>query len=229
MKKLMGIGAGLAAIAAIYVGQTLAQQGGPAPAQAPAQTRVAFINVSKVFLDWEKFKVVKKQMEDLVKPELDKREEYMKNITGWKEAMQKDPECRPGDPKFNAKKVESYEYWIKKTTRDLEDLAQKFEKTIAPQTDQQNVQLYKEVYDAAKQTGDRYGFQVVMGYMEPSQTDVYGIMNIKRKVQGMQMGCVTALYVAPGLDITAAVIEDLNRNQRPGAAAPVTPVSQPKK
>jgi hypothetical protein len=64
-------------------------------------------------------------------------------------------------------------------------------------------------------------FQVVLAYVEPTTKDPFEIMNIMRKVQGMDMGGgLTSLYSAQGIDITLPVLEGLNAWHRSGQPLP---------
>ena len=98
-------------------------------------------------------------------------------------------------------------------------------------SEHQNVQLYKELYDAANKVGGDLKFTLVMAYVEPTQGDPFNLVNIMRKIQGMDMGgSVTALYVAPGLDLSSAILDHLNQTYVAGGGVvvPATPVSQSK-
>ena len=210
----------VAAVTLAYVGSRLAAQQGPAPVQAPAVTRVALINVAKVFQEYEKAKFYKKEIEATVEPKRLLREKLAKEIIAWKTTM--------SDPKFNPAEKERYERGIVNNQRQMEDLDREMRQLLSQKNEQQYLQLYKDLSDAVQRYAAANNFQVVLAYIEPTQGDPFSIMNIMRKVQGMDMGgTVTNMYAAGGLDISTAVVDLMNQNFRAavGTNPGVTPAS----
>jgi outer membrane protein len=232
VKRIMIVVVGAMTAAAIYGGSQLGAQGpAQAPAQPAAEMRVGFINVARVFHEYEKAKFFKSELEKIIEPKKQLRDKLVKEITAWKKDMAEKPELKPGGPKFDAKLYERYEKGVLGNQRQLEDLEKELRQTVGERSEQQNVQLYKELYAAAQRVAGDYKFHLVMAYVEPTQGDPFNLVNIMRKVQGMDMGgSVTALYIAPGLELSSTVIEYLNRDYRAagGVIVPATPVSQPK-
>ena len=65
---------------------------------APAQMRVAIVNVGLVFTKYEKAKAYKTQMEKMVEPYKQEAEKLKKDMLSWAEYMK--------SPKFNPKERE---------------------------------------------------------------------------------------------------------------------------
>ncbi len=236
MKKFAVIPAVLASAAAVFVGARLGAQPvtgqppadtrlvGTGPGQAQPQTRVAFVNVARVFHDYDKAKFYKTQTEKAIEPKRLSREKLAKEIVLWKQSMT--------DPKFDPKNKDWYNKAIVKNQRDIEDLDREMRHLLNQENEQQFVQLYKELNDAVRHYAQAHNFQVVLAHVEPIQGDPFNIINIVRKLQGMEMGgTVTALHVTGGLDISANIVAALNQSYRAagGAVVPATPAATPKK
>jgi Skp family chaperone for outer membrane proteins len=228
VKRTMLVMSAVAVALAAYGASRLSAQGTSASGQPPAHTRVAFLNVVKVFQEYDKARFYKAELEEALKPKKAERDKLVKEIEAWKKAMREKPELKKGDPQFNAREYERYEKGIVANQRKLEDLEADVKLVVGQRSEQQNILLYKELYAAAQRYAADNGFHIVVGYVEPTQGDPFSIINIMRKIQGMDMGgCVTALYVAPGLDISAGVVAQLNRDYRAagGVAPPMVPAT----
>jgi Skp family chaperone for outer membrane proteins len=227
VKRCMIFVGGLLALATTaYIGSRLWAQGTGAPA-APAQTRVAFINIETVFQNYQKAVVYKKEMEKLIEPFKAKADKLKAEILQWQRDLQDVKMI--GNKNFNK---EQWEAGIVKNKRDLEDLGKEVGQIIGKKNEEQVVQLYKEVNEKVQAVALDRGFQVVMCYGESTKLPPLGYENISRKVQGMEgSGCTSFMYIAPGLDISQAVIDLLNRSYPGGSTATtgggsgVTPVS----
>gem|GEM_PF-2555444 len=223
MKRTMLFVGGLLALASTaYVGSHLWAQGTGAPA-APTQTRIAFVNIETVFQNYEKAVLYKKEMENAIAPFKVKAEKLKAEILQWQRELQ-DPTSAK-NPKFNK---EQWEAGILKNKRDLEDLTKEVGKIVGTKNEEQVVQLYKEVNDAVQAHALANGFQAVMCFGESTKLPPLGFENISRKVQGMEgSGCMSFMYIAPGLDISQAVTEALNRRYRSTATIPTNSGVQP--
>lgn len=225
MKRFLLIVAAVSAVSTAFVVSRLAAQQGaapvPAPVQAPAVTRVALINVAKVFQEYDKAKFYKDEMQRLAEPKRLLRDKLAKEIISWKQAMT--------DPKFDPAQKERYERGIVNNQRQLEDLDREMRQMLGEKNEQQYVQLYKDVSDAVQRYAQANNFHVVLAYIEPTQGDPFTITNILRKVQGMDMGgTVTGMFMAPGVDISSAVVDLMNQNYRAAAGSPgLTPTTFP--
>jgi Skp family chaperone for outer membrane proteins len=193
-------------VAGVYGSSRLwAQPGGAtSPAVAPAQTRIAFVNIAYVFQKYEKAKVYKGEMDALLKPYKEQIEKLKKDIESWVTQMK--------DPNFPQKNKEWYEQSIVNHKRKIEDLNRDAQTKFMKKTEEQTVQIFKEVKGAVQAHAVANGFHVVMAFAEPIEGDPDSLPNINRKVQGMDMGGgVCPMFFVPGLDISRAVTDTLNR------------------
>ncbi len=222
MKRKFGAIAGMAALGvAVYLGSRLGAQVPAGPVQAPAQTRVGVVNMVQVIKNYHKFKTFDDELRLLAKPFEERDKELRKNLQQWTEAVAR--------PDFNQK--EQAEGEIKKRKREIEDNALEAKKLLAKRNDEQIVQLYHEVEDAVKKYAVSNGYHIVLQYDERTNpSEIYSPINIQRKLQGSaSTGCAVPVYIAPGLDLTQAVVSNLNAGAPTAAAAPAgtTPTATP--
>jgi Skp family chaperone for outer membrane proteins len=206
---------GLSAVIAACGGGRLLPQ---ASAQTP--TRVAIVNIGLVFTKYDKAKAYKDQMKKLVDPFQLEGEKLKKEMLAWSEHMK--------DPKFDPKEKDRYEQGIRANQRTLEDLEVKVRKLVGTTQENQIINLYKEVQSAITAYAKANGIDVVLGYGEQIDGDLYAFPNINRKMQGMDLGSCNPLFHVPGVDISQQVADTLNAAfQRAGGASAsgVVPVS----
>jgi len=217
VKRNVTLFAAVAAVGlAAYLGSRLWAQApaAQAQAQAPAQTRVAMINMVQVITNYHKFKTFQDELGRLAKPYKEREAELTKNLNGWEAVLK-----RTDAP---ASQREQAEKEVKERKRQIEDNAIEAKKILAKRNDEQFVQLYHEVEDAVKRYAVSNGFHLVLQFNEPpSATDLYNVKNIYRKLEGATAtGCCSPVYMAPGLDITAGVLGNLNAGAPAAAASP---------
>src|SRR5262245_50644228 len=184
MKRALALA--LAAALALAGGSHLA-------AQQPAPTRVAIVNIGLVFTKYAKAESYKRQMEKQLEPYQLEGKKLKKEMLDWSEQMK--------NPKFDPKDRERYEYHIKEHQRKLEDLELTVRKLVGKTQAKQIIALYKEVETAVQSYARSNAIGVVLGYGEQTDGDVYAFPNINRKMQGMDLGGLNPMFVAPGIDI----------------------------
>jgi Skp family chaperone for outer membrane proteins len=219
--------AGLAALCVLaYVGNKLSAQApntATTMATAPAQTRVALVNLLSVIKNYNKAKFYESELEETLKPFRTDAEKLKSSLVQWQNYL--------SDPKNASIKAEDREKGEKSVTtlkRQLEDLDKEARKAFGKKREQQVVQLYKEVDEAVKRYAVSNGFHLVLSYGEPvNPADLLGAPNIARKLEGINMGgACMPMYFADGMDISAAVVDALNRAYPGGAvAAPGNPAA----
>ena len=75
--------------------------------------------------------------------------------------------------------------------------------------------LWKDVQEGIKNYATQHGIDLVLGYGEPLAKEMLTqYPNLNRKMQAMDHGSAVPLFVAPGADISKAVLESLNRPVR---------------
>jgi Skp family chaperone for outer membrane proteins len=217
VKRKVGLIAGAAALGlAVYLGTRGWAQAPAAPVQAPPQTRVALVNTIQVIKSYHKYKTFEDEQRRLAKPFEDKNKAYQDNLKEWQKVLE-NPASKPEDR-------ESAEKQTRERKRQIEDNANEFKRVLSKRSDEQLVQLYREVEDAIKRYAASNGFHVVLQFDERTNpAEIYTPPNIQRKVQGSAAtGCCVPVYIAPGLDITGGVTTLLN-----GTAAAAPPAGAP--
>jgi Skp family chaperone for outer membrane proteins len=198
---------------AVYLGSRLWAQAPAAPVQAPAQTRVAVVNTVQLLTSYHKFKGFQEELNVLAKP-------YKENIAKL-ETNKKEWEKVKLNPNAAEKDRLQADIEITKRKREMEDLDNEGKKVIGKRYEEGFVQLYREVEDCIKRYAASNGFHIVLQFSEPPNlTDLYTMRNLNRKLEGLTaVGASMPIYTAPGLDITANVLANLNASA-PQAGAP---------
>jgi Skp family chaperone for outer membrane proteins len=202
VKKMIFVVATLVVAAVAYfVGHTGAQTAAP---PAPA-TKVGVVNIGLIFSKYEKVKLFRAEFEKELKPFKDEEEKLKKLIIDWQNALS-NPESKLTD----AQKDQGTRT-IKDCKRRLEDLALEYRKKVSKRTEEQLVQLYKEVNDKIKNYAVAQGFHMILGYGEPMDGDLLSFVNVTRKMQAMDQGGVIPMYFAGWMDISPHVLVTLNQ------------------
>ncbi len=223
MKRNIVLAAGIASLAAVaYFGSLLwAQQPGAAP--AAAGTKVGLVNVGTVFAKYAKAQAFKEELQKTIRPYKDKADKWQKETIQYQEMIRK--------ADFTQYKKEDLEKAILDRKRAMEDMDREVRNLIGKQQEEQLVQLWKEVTTHIRAYGASRGFHIVLGYGDPPDAkELDTFPNINRKMQGMDLGGLCALHIAPGLDISDEVVQSLNaayQQNRP--AAGTTPAAVPQK
>lgn len=208
MKRTVAIVAGLAAagVGALYLGSTLSAQGpAPAQAQAPAQTRIGVVNTIQILKSYHKFITFQTELKGIAAPFEAEDKKLKENLKKWEDYAQQ-PGLPPG-------KKEEAEDAIQKHKREIQDNALRGRKALAKRSDEQLVQLYREIEDAVSRVAASSGFHLVLQYDDAPPPDKHSGGNIQRKMNGIaSTGCTGLMYSAPGLDLTGAVIQNLNQS-----------------
>ncbi len=218
MKRKVSLAAAAAALGlAVYFSSRLWAQA-PAPsAQPPAQTRVALVNTVQVIKSYHKYKTFEDEQRRLAKPYEDRNKAYQDNLKEWQKVLEN--ASAPAEHREKAEKE------IKERKRQIEDNIGEFKRILAKKSDEQLVQLYREVEDAIKRYAASNGFHIVLQFDERTNpAEIYSPQNIQRKIQGSAVsGATVPVYIAPGLDITGGVVTLLNGASNAAAAPPAAP------
>jgi Skp family chaperone for outer membrane proteins len=216
VKRTILLVAGIAALAtaaSFGAGTCWAQQG-----VAPAATKVGVVNVGTVFSKYEKALAYKEELQKTIAPFKAKAEVWRKEMIQYKELLDKKD--------FKQFTKEGLEKGIIDRQRALEDMDKEVRKLIGAQQEDHLVQLWKEVTGHIRAYGASRGFHVLLGYGDPLDAkDLETFPNINRKMQGMDLGGVCPLYIAPGLDISEDIVLSLNTAYR--QSRPVVPTGGP--
>ena len=118
------------------------------------------------------------------------------------EALNKEGQMKP-------EMRETIEKQMRVLKRELEDLSNEAQALIGKKQDEQVVLIYREVQEAAQRVAVAHGYDMVLHYNDPTTSAEYwSAGNIVRK---MQAGACMPIYFAPGIDISADVVNALNQ------------------
>jgi Skp family chaperone for outer membrane proteins len=209
VKRTFAILAGIAAIGvAIYLSNRLpAQQGG----YAQPQTRVALINLSQVFKNYQKFHNFEDQLkadQAWYQKEIDKRKTEMQQI-----ATDATKTADPAARDQMAKRGKALE-------REIQDYAEDGKTRLSKREFDELVLVYREIQDAVTRYAKAQNIELVMHYNDGIGADVWTPTFFSAKIRN---GACQPMYIAPGLDITGVIAEMLNRNM--AASQPIQPVN----
>ena len=181
-----------------------------APVDKPAATgttRVAVINLGFVLTKYERANVLKEELQTEVKKLQEEAKKHMENINIWQAALQKN--------EFKIGTKEQYEEKLIAARRRLEDLNRTASTKFGKASQAQLVTLWSDVHEAVKAYAARHNIELVMAYGEPVQKDNLGaFQNLTRKISAADGGAALPFFMTPGVDISEAVTDLLNRRYR---------------
>ena len=200
-KSILAYGLAIILGAGVLLGSTNALQAQGAPT---GTTKVAIVNVGLVFTKYQKAQFYKTELEAALKPFKDEGNAMTEKAKPYAKLL---TEGKVTDPK----QKDEYEKYLLTVKRSLEDLELRMKKLVGKKQEEQIVTLYKEVTGAIQGVAQAQGYQLVLGYGQQIDGDVYSVQNIERIMRGMDLGSASPLYVAPvGVDISMDVVKTLN-------------------
>jgi Skp family chaperone for outer membrane proteins len=203
VKRTLAIVAGILTIGiAIYIGSRLGAQsttGGTAAYRAPV-TKVGIVNLSLVIQNYNKWLYFKEEYERDFKAEMEKIKPRATQLEEKKKQVEL--EVEPAKREAATKQFKAME-------RELQDMQEEAQNKLQKKNADEFVVLYQEVEAAVKSYAGRTGIELVMHYNDaPDYKDMYTPRNVARK---MSSPGTMPLYMAPGINISEAIITDLNR------------------
>jgi Skp family chaperone for outer membrane proteins len=192
-------------ITAIGVSSASAQ-GKPQPVPA-GTTRVAVVNMGYVFGKYQKALMVKKDLEETIEPFKKKAKDLIEQMNAWQTESKKS--------EIDAGEKGQLDTKILKSKHQLEELQDQVSKVIKKRQEDNLVTLWKEVQDGVKTYAIQQEIDLIIGFGDPMEKEVLDqFPNVNRKMQAMDGGSALPLFVRPGVDISEAVVELLNRRYR---------------
>lgn len=209
MKRIFAILAGIAAIGvAIYLSSRLpAQQGG----YAAPQTRVALINLSQVFKNYQKYHNFEEQMkadQAWYQREIDKRKTELQQLS------------TDATKTTDAAARDQMEKRSKQLQREIQDYVDDGKTRLSKREFDELVLVYREIQDAVTRYAKAQNIELVMHFNDGIGADVWTPTFFSAKIRN---GACQPMYIASGLDITGVIAEMLNRNM--AATQPIQPVN----
>jgi Skp family chaperone for outer membrane proteins len=205
MKRSMGLAAVVVALGlGAYLAGGLWARQPPAPARAPAQTRVAFVNLVRVIKSHPRYKTLKDERYT--------RATYSQDLAADRKRWQRVLD----NPRATREEKAAAKRQLAEHDSMMADSLRPWKYALTGDYDRRFALLSQEVAEAVGRYAAANGFQIVLQYNEPpTVAERYSPSNIQRKMEGSAgTGCCIPVYVAPGLDITAPVIAQLNAGNR---------------
>lgn len=218
MKRRSAIWTGLAALGlAAFIGaRLLAQQPGP-PQQAPAaqpprppQTRIAVMNMLQVLKSYRKFTNMEAEMRKL-QQDVEGRIKPLRTRMQTLQEQYKKPETTP-------EQREQIERELRKLQIDGSMVEEDAKKELTKRSGDAFTTVYRDVEDAVTRYAQMNGYELVMFYNDRVEPEKHHPANVQQKL--LQPAALMPLFVTPGMDITAAIIQNLNQMYPASAAAP---------
>jgi RNA polymerase sigma factor (sigma-70 family) len=174
-----------------------AREGGP-----PLRSRIGLVNMTRVLKGSKKYQALEADL----RARLQQGQQKVEALT--KEAQQYQKEC--DDPTTPAVRREEYGWRAKRLHREIEDEKGRARALMTRTTGEGLTALYREVQDAARRVASARDLELVLFYTDAvAEADLNNPITIQKKMS--QPGALMPLVVAPGMDVTATVIEALNR------------------
>jgi Skp family chaperone for outer membrane proteins len=185
---------------------------GPGGGPNPVANKIGLINMAAVLKGYNKFSVYNNEIEK-IRIQYEKQDADLKaNHKKWMDYA--------ADPKRTQAEKETAEKSLTQYARAIDDNKKEYQTVRAKKSDEQMVQMWKEVEEAIKKFAPTNGYQLVMHYSEPlTPPDIYSPPNIQRKLVGPgSSGGVCPIHFAPQMDISQDIVNTLN------SMYPATPV-----
>lgn len=156
-------------------------------------TIISVVNVASVFSQWEKHQALTTEPLALEAARLKKTLEAGTSNDDDKAVLEKS---------------------LLELQRKIEDLERQGKRQLAKKQEAGQVDSFKELTDATSSLAKRDGIQVILGFGETSDWELFTFENINRKMQGMDPGGTVPLFLQGAVNRTTAVAELLNRGPR---------------
>jgi Skp family chaperone for outer membrane proteins len=195
---------GFAALIMGAVGSSYLFATGPtAVQQQPAATKVGVVNIGQVFNQYNRAKAFKAELEATLAPHKKRAKELTDHIKACEDFI--------NSGKCTNEQRDQYADAIKKTRRQLEDMSVEIQKSLGTKQEQNLVTLWKEVNLGIKAVAQSQGYSLIIGYGDPMEKELMDAFpNVNRKMQAMDLGGSTPLYMHDSVDISNIVVHNLN-------------------
>jgi len=174
---------------------------GVVAAEPALKGKTAYVNLTVLIKGYTKYQ----RFQTDTKSQVDKIEAKVKRLKG-----QLDAEAKTlTQPDLNQEEREACQKRARELQRQLEDLTVEGRSVVGRSTEGAMVELYKDVREVVAAYARQEGLDAVLHYNDatPGTPEFYAPPNVGRK---MQAGAAMPLYLAPGIDITEAILTELN-------------------
>ena len=200
MKKTWMIAAGMLVLGgAIYVSHLMAD---PTAQPRPPQTKIALCNLSGVIKGYKKYQNFQAEIKGDIDKFQKKDKEYRDAMEQWAKSITTTSSA--ADKEKAEKAIRQYKGLMEENNAEAKN-------SLGKKSDEQMVILYKEVREMAQRYAASQGIELVLCYNDADEksdaANFWSPANVARK---MQAGACMPLVVAPGMDITDALVQMLN-------------------
>jgi RNA polymerase sigma factor (sigma-70 family) len=167
----------------------------------PAQTRIGLINMTHVLKGSKKFQALQADQHA-------RTQQMQKRLDVLKAQVQKFQD-ESVNPTATAGQREQAAKGLRQLQRQMEDEAETAKSELSKLSGDAFSQMYREVTEAAQRFASANGLELVLFYTDAvTEADFYQPANLQRKMT--QPGALMPMVVAPGMDISDAVMKILN-------------------
>jgi Skp family chaperone for outer membrane proteins len=180
---------------------------------AVGTAKVAVFNLALVFNKYERTAEIKKEVAHDLKQLQEEAKELQQDLAVWQAALQKG--------NLSEAKRDAYEEKVINARRRLEDMNREARSKVGKSQETNLVVLWKDIREATSAYAKEHDLQLVIAYGDPKEIEQADLFpNVNRKMQLLDIGGATPFFMAPGVDISEAIIERLNRQYREKKAEP---------
>jgi RNA polymerase sigma factor (sigma-70 family) len=168
----------------------------------PPQSRIGLINMTRALKEGRSFQATKAALDLQTK----KTRQMLDFLSGEAKKYQAERD----DPATPAARRDEAARHLRQLQREIEDEQETARGQLAKQSGEAIVAMYREVEQAANRVARARGLELVLFYTDAvTEADFYSPASLERKLA--QPGALVPMIAAPGMDITEAVIEAVNR------------------
>jgi Skp family chaperone for outer membrane proteins len=210
MKKKLFWMAGLLVAVAVIIGASQLWAEGKEKKPAPTRTRIAFLNLTYVVKNYDKYKEWEVEIKKSVVPYQERDAELQAKLKELREQAE-NPALVPAkaeDRKEKGKKA-AIEEKAKKIQQDIDDNNAEIKLKLGKRSDEEMKTLYTDVMEATQRYANAHDLDLVLQYNDAvTQEDFVSAQNIARKLSS---GALMPLYWNPSMDISQDLVAFLNR------------------
>jgi Skp family chaperone for outer membrane proteins len=198
----------------LYAGTRLWAQnpatGGGAGAAPAVSMRMRMVNLQYVIKSYKRTESLRAEHTALFKKYDDELKELKKLSDARTQQMQ--------DPSLTAAQKEAVEKEIKRLQREMKEKSDDAQMALAKKEGDLITLIYSEVEDAVVRYATSHQLDLVLHYNDAvAEVDRKNPQNVARK---MSAGACMPMYMAPGLDISKDIVDQLNAKYPGSAQAP---------
>lgn len=171
--------------------------------KAPQGTKIAVVNVGRVFAEYWKSKQLKAELEDTLLPYKAKAKRLTNEAKEWEDALR-------GSGLSPSQKDRTREA-IRMNRLELEEMSTIIQKDLGAKQEQNLVILWKEINEGISAVAKSQGYHLVLGFNNPPDPGIFSLQSSRHpKLRAIDLGGFVPLYIDESIDITRIVIYNFN-------------------